>query len=189
MTARSQTAPTNQILMTSEIIEYIRQHEATIAGLYKDYSEKVWDLSLSGSEEHEKALVEAKERYLKVYNNREEFEQIRRWKSAAVELDPIAARQLKLIHDNFVPNQISADVLRDIVRRETEIENLFNTFRANFEDGKASDNQLRDVLRNETGIRRRRAAWEATKQIGREVVPQLLELIAIRNREARQLGY
>ncbi|PYS56133.1 MAG: peptidase M3A and M3B thimet/oligopeptidase F [Acidobacteria bacterium] len=175
--------------MTSEILNYIRQHEATIAPLHKDYGQKVWDLSLSGSEEHEKALVGAKERYLKIYNNRQEFEQIRQWKSSAAQLDPIAARQLKLIHDAFVPNQINEDVLRDLVRRETEIENLFNTFRANFEDSKASDNQLRDVLRNETGITRRRAAWEATKQIGREVAPQLLELIAIRNREARHLGY
>src|SRR5438105_4014961 len=38
-------------------------------------------------------------------------------------------------------------------------------------------------------MRRRRAAWEAAKQIGEEVAPQLLELIAIRNSEARKLGY
>ena len=30
----------------------------------------------------EKALVEAKERYLKVYNNREEFRSVREWKSS-----------------------------------------------------------------------------------------------------------
>ena len=175
--------------MTSEISNYIRRHEAAIAPLYKDYSQKLWDLSLSGSEEREKALVEAKERYLKVYNNSEEFRQIRQWKSLHVQTDPIEARQLKLIHDAFVPHQIKEDVLRDIVRRETEIENFFNTFRANFEGSEASDNQLRDVLRHENDITRRRAAWEASKQIGHEVASQLLELIAIRNREARNLGY
>src|SRR5437016_179303 len=175
--------------MTSEISNYIRRHEAAIAPLYKDYSQKLWDLSLSGSEEREKALVEAKERYLKVYNNSEEFRQIRQWKSSHVQTDPIEARQLKLIHDAFVPHQIKEDVLRDIVRRETEIENFFNTFRANFEGSEASDNQLRDVLRNENDITRRRASWEASKQIGHEVASQLLELIAIRNREARNLGY
>src|SRR5207249_6108657 len=111
------------------------------------------------------------------------------WKSLHVQTDPIEARQLKLIHDAFVPHQIKEDVLRDIVRRETEIENFFNTFRANFEGSEASDNQLRDVLRNENDITRRRASWEASKQIGREVASQLLELIAIRNREARKLGY
>jgi peptidyl-dipeptidase A len=173
----------------SEISSYITAHTAIIAPLQKDYSLKIWDLSLSGNEELEKALVAAKERYLRVYNNRDEFKQIREWKSAHIPLDELEARQLRLIHDAFVPNQIEPDVLRDIIERETQIENFFNTFRAEFEGGQASNNELRDILRNETDIARRRAAWEATKQVGHEVAPRLLELIAIRNREARKLGY
>ena len=175
--------------MTTEIIDYIYRHETTIAPLYKDYSQKFWDLSLSGNEEREKALVNAKERYLKVYNNRAEFRLVRQWMSSAVQLNPVESRQLKLIHDTFVPNQMEEDVLRDIVERETQIENLFNTFRANFEGGNASDNQLREILRSEKDIARRRAAWEASKQVGHEIAPHLLELVAIRNREARKLGY
>jgi peptidyl-dipeptidase A len=172
------------------ISAYIKHHEATVAPLAKDYSLSFWDLSLSGNnQELAKKLIAAKERYLKGYNNREEFQQLREWKASGVELGELEARQLKLIHDAFVPNQIDEDVLRDIVERETTIENLFNTFRANFEGGNASDNQLRDILRNESDITRRRAAWEATKQVGHEAAPQLLELIAIRNREARKLGY
>jgi peptidyl-dipeptidase A len=176
--------------MRSEISSYIRNHESIIAGLYKDYGLKSWDLSLSGTNEAlEKALVEAKERYLKVYNNRDEFRQLQAWKTAGLELDELDARRLKLIYDSFVPNQIDPDVLRDLVQRETQIETLFNTFRANFEGGNASDNELREILRSETDVSRRRAAWDATKQIGSEVAPRLLELIAIRNREARKLGY
>ena len=177
--------------MSEAVGAYLRHHEAVIAPLHKDYSLRFWDLSLAGnSEEFEKALVAAKERYLKVYNNREEFRQLREWKAASgIPLDELEARQLKLIHDAFVPNQIEEQVLREIVERETQIENFFNTFRANFEGGKVSDNQLRDILRNESDITRRRAAWEATKQVGHEAAPQLLELIAIRNREARNLGY
>jgi peptidyl-dipeptidase A len=176
--------------MSAEPREYIRHHESVIAPLHKDYGLKIWDLSLNGNNEAlEKAVVAAKERYLKVYSNRDEFRQIREWMTAHLPLDEIEGRQLKLIHDAFVPNQIEEDVLKEIVERETQIENLFNTFRADFEGGKASDNQLRDILRNETDIRRRRAAWEASKQVGHEAAPQLLELVAIRNREARKLGY
>jgi peptidyl-dipeptidase A len=175
--------------MTAEISNYIRQHEATVAPLYKDYSLRVWELSLSGNEEHEKAVVAAKEKYLKVYNNREEFRKLREWKASGAPLSDIEARELKLIHDSFVPNQIEEAVLRDIVQRETQIENLFNTFRADFEGAKASDNELRDILRNEKDISRRQAAWEASKQVGQAVADQLLELVAIRNREAVKLGY
>jgi peptidyl-dipeptidase A len=175
--------------MTAEISDFIRLHEATVARLYKDYSEKFWALSRSGNAENETALVAAKEKYLKVYNNREDFQKLCAWKADGVPLEPIEARELKLIHDAFVPNQIEESVLRDIVERETQIENVFNTFRADFEGAKASDNQLRDVLRNEKDISRRRAAWEASKQVGQQVASQLLELVGIRNREARKLGY
>src|ERR1041385_7052471 len=175
--------------MSTRIGEYIDRHSEIVAPLFKDCSLKFWEFSLSGNDELEKALVIARERYLKIYNDREEFAQIRHWISSNPTFDEVEARQLKLIHDAFVPNQIEPDVLRDIVERETHIENIFNTFRARFEGGEASDNQLRDILRTETNIERRRVAWEATKQVGREAAPRLLELIAIRNREARKLGY
>ena len=177
-------------MASSEVGTYLRNHEALIVPLHRDYSLCVWDLSLSGNDPNlERALVAAKERYLKVYNNREDFAQLKRWKAADLCLDEVTARQFKLIYDGFVPNQIEPDVLRDIVQRETQIENLFNTFRANFEGDKSSDNQLREILRTEQDPSRRRAAWEASKQIGREVASQLLELISIRNGEARKLGY
>jgi peptidyl-dipeptidase A len=171
------------------IKEYIDRHTQIIAPLHKDYSLKFWELSLTGDKDSEKALVEAKERYLKIYNDNKEFQQIRQWISSNPRLDEIDTRQLKLIHDAFVPNQIQPDVLRDIVERETQIENQFNTFRAKFEGGEASDNELRDILRKEANVARRRAAWEATKQVGHEIAPRLLELVAIRNREAQKLGY
>src|SRR6185295_16143616 len=88
-----------------------------------------------------------------------------------------------------VPNQVPEAVLIDTVARETQIETLFNTFRANFEADNASDNQLREILKTETDIVRRQAAWEAGKQVGSAIAPHLLELIRIRNREARNLGY
>jgi peptidyl-dipeptidase A len=176
--------------MSAEVTSYLRQHQKTIAPLHKDYSLRFWDLSLAGdNREFEKALVESKERYLKVYNSREEFRQLREWKDADLQLDEFDGRLLKLVHDAFLPNQIDEHVLREIIERETQIENLFNTFRANFDGDNVSDNQLRDILRNETEIKRRRHAWEASKQVGHEIAPQLLELVAIRNREARNLGY
>jgi peptidyl-dipeptidase A len=176
--------------MKEEVAAYLARHETVIAPLHKDYSLKMWNLSLDGNNEAlAKALVASKERYLKIFNNREEFRQLREWIAAAPPLDEVQARQLKLIHDAFVPNQIEESVLRDIVERETEIENTFNTFRPNFEGGNASDNQLREILRTETDISRRRVVWEASKQVGHEVAPRLLELITIRNREAVKLGY
>src|SRR5215813_14222717 len=173
----------------NEITSYIRAHEQRIRRLYWVYSLRFCGLSLTGDEQKEKELVAAKASYLRVYNNRDEFRQLQEWKKAKPALDPVEARQFKLIYDSFVPHQIDEEVLREIVEKETQIENLFNTFRADFEGGKASDNELREILKTETNIHRRQAAWEASKQVGHAVAPYLLELIRIRNREAHKLGY
>jgi len=175
--------------MSQEISAFIQQHEETVSPLYKDYNLKFWELSTNASSQREKAAVDAKERYLRVYSDKDEFRKIRNWTAARPKLSEVELRQLKLIHDTYVPNQIDVEVLRDIVERETEIENQFNTFRSTFESGKASDNQLRDVLREETNIKRRRDAWEASKQVGHSIASSLLDLIKIRNREAQRLGY
>src|SRR5688572_10447215 len=112
----------------SDIGRYLQQHTETIVPLYKDYSARYWDLSLDGNnKEFERALVDAKQRYLHVYNNRDEFRQLQEWRTASATLQPEEARQYKLVYDSFVPNQIPAEVLRDIIEKETEIENLFNT--------------------------------------------------------------
>jgi peptidyl-dipeptidase A len=175
--------------MTQEISAFIQKHEQTIEPLYKDYSLKIWELSTAASDEREKALIEAKERYLRVYNSKEEFQELRAWRNREAELPDIEARQLRLIYDLYVPNQIDPAILSDIVRRETEIETDFNTFRASFENGHASDNQLRDILKSERNVERRRAAWQATKEVGQVMAPKLLELVTIRNQEANKLGY
>ena len=48
---------------------------------------------------------------------------------------------------------------------------------------------IRDVLRDSDDGARRRAAWEAGKQIGGEVAGDLLELVGLRNQAARDIGF
>src|SRR5215467_13178489 len=97
----------------SEISNYIEHHQKTVIPLYRDYSLRFWDLSLAGNDASEKELVAATETYLQIYNNREEFQQIQHWLKSDPKLSAGDARQLKLIHDTFVPHQIEKDLLRD----------------------------------------------------------------------------
>ena len=178
--------------MQNEITEFLKHHEQTIEPLSIDYANRFWDMSIHGTEDNARALTESKERYLKVYSNREEFRRLKRWRQAirdGASVEPLTERQIDLLHDSYVPYQIDESVLSDIVGRETAIENVFNTFRPDFDGSPATDNQLRDVLREETDPARRRQAWEASKQVGEAVAGDLIELVGIRNREAQKLGY
>ncbi len=178
--------------MQIEIDEFLRQHEQTTEPLSSDYARRFWDMSINGTEENAKALAESKERYLKVFSNRADFRRLNAWREAISKgalVDPLTERQIDLLHDSYVPYQMDESVLSDIGGRETAIENVFNTFRPDFEGAPVTDNQLRDVLREETDPERRRSAWEASKQVGGAVAEDLIDLVRIRNREARKLGY
>ena len=178
--------------MQNEIAQFLRQHEQTIEPLWRDCASRFWDMSISGTEDNARALAESKERYLKVYSNREEFRRLKGWREMirdGANVEPLTERQIDLLHDSYVPYQIDESVLSDMVGRETAIENLFNTFRPEFEGSPATDNQLRDVLREERDPDRRRLAWEASKRVGGAVAGDLIELVGIRNHEAQKLGY
>jgi peptidyl-dipeptidase A len=108
-------------------------------------------------------------------------------KSNAV--DPLTRRQLTLLYLEQRPNQLSEEVIDDLVQRSKEIQSEFFTFRAELDGRQVTNNQILDVLRTELDESRRRAAWDASKQIGPRVAPRLLALVERRNESARSLGY
>jgi peptidyl-dipeptidase A len=103
--------------------------------------------------------------------------------------DPILRRSLDVLHDAFAPHQVPDDLRRAIVELETAVESTFNNFRGAIDGQSVDDNAIAEILRNDDDPEQRRAAWEASKQIGVEVSAQLRELARLRNRAARGLGY
>src|SRR5690606_21893856 len=89
----------------------------------------------------------------------------------------------------FTGNLLPDETIRDLTRREAELEQTFYTFRARLDGEEASNNQLLQILRTERDSARRRAVWEASKEIAREVAEPLRELVRRRNEAARGLGF
>jgi peptidyl-dipeptidase A len=98
-------------------------------------------------------------------------------------------RQLDLLHDAFVPHQVPEGLRRDIVELETRVESVFNNFRGTINGDRVDDNSIAEILRSSDDADERRAAWEASKQIGREVASDIRELARLRNRAARAVGF
>jgi peptidyl-dipeptidase A len=76
-----------------------------------------------------------------------------------------------------------------MVRKAMEAESVFNTFRARLDGREVTDNEIRDILRREKKSEERRAAWEASKQVGAAVSALVREVVKLRNRAARHLGF
>ena len=97
-------------------------------------------------------------------------------------------RQLDLLHDAMLPNQVPEELARQLVELETEVEATFTSFRAEVDGETMADNAILEVLRTSEDGEQRRRAWEASKQVGAAVAGKVRDLARLRNEAARRLG-
>jgi peptidyl-dipeptidase A len=163
--------------------------EAKLRPLDTALAEAWWETNTRASPEtaERRERIELERREL--LGDPDAFGAIEAARRKADEFDPLVARQLDVLHDTFAPHQIDAELRRNIVELEVEVETTFNTFRGEIDGRRVDDNTIADVLRTSDDSAARRAAWEAAKQVGAEVGDRVRELARLRNEAARRLGY
>jgi len=172
---------------TGEATAFLRDYNARRAALEKKAAEAYWQAANSGRKEDFEAFAAADLAIRTFHSDREAYGTVRRLLAGAQ--DPISRRSLQVIKLAYEENQLPREVLEELVRRSSEIEQTFNTYRATL-DGRAwTNNELLEMLETTTDSARRQAIWEALKGVGAKVGPMLLELARVRNRAARTLGY
>ncbi|MFM8304447.1 MAG: M2 family metallopeptidase [Actinomycetota bacterium] len=120
--------------------------------------------------------------------DRDAFAAVRAAREAGTD-DPLVDRCLTVLHDAMLPLQLPSDLLRALVDLETKVDGRYTEFRADLAGSRVDDNTLLEVLRTSHDSAERRAAWEASKQIGAEVADDVRALARLRNEGARALGY
>lgn len=168
---------------------FLQEYWKELAKLEIRASLAMWTAANSGKKEDFDASAEASLALKKYHSDTETYERIAKLMSVRKELHPVEARALEVAQLAFRRNQLPADLLEKMVNLSTEIERLFNTYRAEVDGKKYSNNDLLEILRDEDDSDRRKEAWEALKQVGAVVGPKLIELAKIRNQAATQLGF
>lgn len=148
-----------------------------------------WKAANSGKKEDFEAAAAADLVSRTYHSDRSAFATIRRLLDASDRLDPVTTRALRVAKLAYEENQLPADVLEELVSKASQIEQVFNTYRATL-DGKAyTNNQVLEMLEAEKDSARRQAMWESLKQTGAKVAPLLVDLAKVRNHAAATLGY
>jgi peptidyl-dipeptidase A len=157
--------------------------------LERQHNEAFWLANTTGEARYEAESARLDAAMRMIYARREPYEQLSRLRSDGPLADPLLDRQLVLLHHAHRARQLPPEMIERQVQLEKALESRFNQFRAELDGERVSDNQLVDVLRGSDDGDLRRRAWEASKQIGREVESELLELVRLRNAGARRLGF
>ena len=175
-------------ISNDELAERIESIQAEIEPLIVAASKASWQLNVTGGEhwQDESARLDTE---LRTVLSRPEPYAFLRAAAEAEDVDPLLRRQAVLLRNDHAPNQLSPETIERIVKLEKVVEGLFNTFRADLDGERVGENRIREVLETSDDLALRERAWEASKQIGVEVAPRLLELVVARNDAARELGH
>lgn len=164
-------------------------YQADYGRAWKDWTHTEWDAATTGEKKHFDAHARAELALKKLHSDPARYAEIRRLLKDGDDLSALDRRALAVAEMQFRGNQLSEDLLKRMADLSARIGRAFSTTRGEFEGKARSNNELLEVLGKETDSARRRAAWEALKQVGGVVAPDLIALARLRNEGARKLGF
>jgi peptidyl-dipeptidase A len=172
-----------------EFERFVAAHVEKVEPMIKAANLASWDAAISGKSEDYDRVSKLTLELRQVYSNPQEFAFLKETKESGQVKDAKLARQLEVLYNGYLENQIEPELLKSIVDLGTEIEKKFSTFRGTIEGKKVTDNEIKEILKTETDSRKREQAWLASKQVGAAVAADLVKLVKLRNQAARKLGF
>ncbi len=148
-----------------------------------------WVRETNATSENAVAAAQISRELRTYYSDPAIYAELKALKDAGGASDPVLNRQLEQLFRSHRANQISPEEIKELVERESELSQLFASFRATYQGEQISDNQLGEIFRNETDSAKRKEAWLASKQIGAQAADKIRALARLRNQIARKFGF
>ncbi len=173
----------------ADATKFLDKYLAEYAKLEKVHTLGYWKAANSGKKEDFDAAAAAELELKKLHSDKGHYEKIQELRKHEKDLEPLTARSLMVAELAFKGNQLSPEVLEELVKKSSEIEQIFNTFRAELNGEKQTNNDMLTALGKENKTAARQELWGGLKQVGGAVGPKLVELAKLRNKAAESLGY
>lgn len=161
----------------------------TLSAKQKQLNKALWLLETTGSEDAAdlKAELDAEVRLL--YNQLNIYLEMQEWEKDPLLIDPLLKRQLNVLLREFRQQVIPPQLSKEMAIQEAHLLQSYANFRPTLEGKILSDNDLREILKKENDPAKRKKAWEASKEIGEVLAPQILKIVELRNQAAKSVGY
>lgn len=169
--------------------QFIDRLVSDLEPLHRRHNEAIWLASVTGERRHEQEGARLDAEIRMIFARPEPCAQLKALRDAGGVSNPHLQRQLELLYNDYRAHQIPPAMIERMVTLEKSLESRFNNFRAELGGERVTDNRIRQVLRDSDEPAERRGAWEASKQVGGEVVSDLLTLVRLRNQAATSLGF
>jgi peptidyl-dipeptidase A len=173
----------------AQLMSFIDAHVAQIRPLAKEAHLAYWKAAITGDEGAYQQVAQLELQIRQIYSRPEDYTRLKALRASDQIVDPILQRELDVLINLYLENQIEPDLLKETVDLSTDLEQRFSTHRGTIDKRQVTANEIRDILKGEINEARRRKAWEASKQVGPEIAEDLVRLVKLRNQAARKLGF
>ena len=171
--------------------------ESKVAPLANEVALAQWNGSVSGNEEDFKKSEIAQQKLTKYLSDKEIFAQNKKFKESGIfnnvassdEQSLLLKRQLDVVYNYFLANQADTNLLNEIIAKSTKLEKAYGSYRAQLNGKPINDNEVENILHTSVNNKELQAVWESHKGIGKVVVNDLIDLVKMRNKLAKSLGF
>jgi len=148
-----------------------------------------FNAAVTGKDEEYKKSSEFNIQMSKIYQDTVVFARLREIKESGKIKDSLLTRQLNILYNTFLGNQVDEKKMEDIINAQTKLEQKYSTFRATIDGKKLTDNDIESILKNSANSKELEKCWLASKQIGENVGADVIKLVKMRNEMAHSLGF
>lgn len=179
--------------LQAEADAFLEQYTKTYQQLYIQSEEATWQANIrivEGDSTNAKRANEAREAMATFTGSRENIETARSFLKHRDQLTELQVKQLEMVLRKAAnnPATVAPLVKRRIAAETAQVEKLYGfDFQLNGES--VTTNQIDHILKTSDDLELRRAAWEASKEVGVGLKGGLNDLVALRNKTVQALGY
>ena len=174
---------------TNTLEDFMNDYQKSFSELMTAANIATWNAYTQGGEKMFDLAAEENLKLSKFHSDSQKYSTLKNLLQNAKNITPIEKRAAEKALLSFEQNQLPVELLEKMTKQSSEIEQVFQTFRATLDGKQYSNNELLDMIQKETDSEKRRKIWEALKQVGQEVAPNLIKLAKVRNEAAKKLGY
>ncbi|RYD76016.1 MAG: hypothetical protein EOP53_15500 [Sphingobacteriales bacterium] len=187
------TAESGDKALQDSVQKYLDAYNIKYKELYSASSEAAWAVNthiVEGDSTNAVAAQKADEAMAAFTGSKENIEKARAFLDKKGALTSIQTKQLeKILYAAANNPEILKDVVKQRIKAETaQTEKLFG-FNFKLNGKKVSTNDIDSILTFEKDVRKRQAAWESSKEVGKELKNGLANLRDLRNQTVKGLGY
>src|SRR5438046_3519625 len=169
---------------------FLRLANAGYQALYRVNSEAQWQAVTDVTPEHDAAAEATGKAYAAFNGNQAIITEARELLTHQKELNELTVRELKQLLLNAAEGPMTnPELVNKRLQAETKQASILNSFEFKLNGQKITANDIDNKLEKSSDLTERKAVWEASKEIGPKLKPNLVILRDLRNGVAKEMKY